>query len=306
MIDVSVIIPTFNRVNDLVVALDSVFDQPNINVECIVVDDGSTDGTVAHIRERYKNNNLLIIEKLIRSGAQSSRNLGIAAAQGEFVTFLDSDDYFEPNSLAVRVRRCRDIGLDALFSGYRVRFIGRKWDLVKNIDNRSRRCPSVYSEALQDFKIAPMITIIYRRSAHRDITLDETLTSGHDDDLSLTLIRAGRYAFDNTIAATIIQHIGERVATPRNLLIGDAQLLRKYSADVIHYHGVNYMIKRLASVIAGLWSLGQLKSSAELLSLAPNRIAIAQTFCFSVYKTPFFWWQSLQKHLKVSIVRSLL
>jgi len=77
MIDVSVIIPTFNRLKDLELALDSVFGQESVRLECIVVDDGSTDGTVESIRDRYSDQNLVIIEKQSRSGPQASRNLGI-------------------------------------------------------------------------------------------------------------------------------------------------------------------------------------------------------------------------------------
>src|ERR1700739_2288069 len=232
MIDVSVIIPTSNRRQALPIALDSVFGQPGVRVECIVVDDCSDDGSVEFIRERYRANELVVIETQRRRGPQSSRNLGMAAARGEFVTFLDSDDYFEPGTLAERVRECRTRQLDALFSGYRVKFVGRRWDLVKNVRTELRPRPADYAAALRDFKISPMIVIMYRRAAHPALRLDETLASGHDDDLSLHLIKTCRHGFDDIAAATIIQHVGERVATPRNLMIGDAQLLRKYAGDV--------------------------------------------------------------------------
>ena len=117
MFDVSVIIPTFNRLDKLPKALNSVFGQVGVRVECIVVDDGSTDGTVEYIREHYRECELVILEKSNRTGAQASRNLGVAVARGQFVTFLDSDDYLELGTLAERVHRCQDDDLDALFSG---------------------------------------------------------------------------------------------------------------------------------------------------------------------------------------------
>lgn len=306
MIDVSVIIPTFNRLKDLPVALDSVFSQPGVRVECIVVDDGSTDGTVAHIRERYHDRDLVIIEKPRRSGPQASRNLGMAAARGEFVTFLDSDDYFEPDTLAKRVRRCREDGLDALFSGFRVKFVGRRWDLVKNVDTTARSCPADYAAALRDFKIAPMITIMYRRSAHEGLKLDETLASGHDDDLSLHLIRTCRYAFDDVLAATIIQHVGERVATPRNLMIGDAQLLQKYAVDMARLHGVGYLTRRRAQALAGLWSVGQFRRTAQLRPAAPDHGSMAAALALGVLQLPRRWWAALRKRLMMGAVRAVL
>ncbi|MBV8045720.1 MAG: glycosyltransferase family 2 protein [Paludibacterium sp.] len=306
MIDVSVIIPTFNRRQDLPIALDSVLGQPGVNVECIVVDDRSSDGTVEYIRERYKNHPLTVIEKPRRSGPQSSRNLGMNAAQGEFVTFLDSDDYFEPDTLRKRVQHCRDGGLDALFSGYCVKFVGRRWDLVKNVRTEARNCPADYAAALRDFKIAPMITIMYRRSAHENLKLDESLASGHDDDLALHLIRSCRFAFDDIPSATIIQHVGERVATPRNLMIGDAQLLKKYAADIAMAHGVRYLTRRRAQALAGLWSAGQFDRSALLAPERPGEGSLAAAFALGAAYLPGRMLRMLRKRLLMAAVRAAL
>lgn len=306
MIDVSVIIPTFNRRRDLPVALDSVFQQPNVRVECIVIDDCSEDGTVEYINDRYKDQALVVIEKPRRSGAQASRNLGIAAAKGEFITFLDSDDYFEPGTLAERVRLCRAQGLDALFSGYRVLFAGRRWDLVKNVRTTVRSCPSDYAAALRDFKIAPMITIMYRREAHPGLKLDENLASGHDDDLALHLVRTCRYSFDDILAATIIQHVGERVATPRNLMIGDAQLLQKYAADIARNHGRRHLIQRRARALAGLWSAGQFKRAVLLRPLTPSHDSMLPALILGVFYLPLRVLAGLRKRAMMAVVRAVL
>jgi glycosyltransferase involved in cell wall biosynthesis len=304
MTDVSVIIPTFNRRQDLCVALDSVFQQPDVRVECVVVDDCSDDGTVEHIRARYRDHSLTVIEKPRRSGAQASRNLGMAAAQGEFITFLDSDDCFEPGTLAERVRLCREKNLDALFSGYRVLFAGRRWDLVKNVRIAARSRPADFDGALLDFKISPMITILYRRAAHPALVLDETLASGHDDDLSLRLIRAGRHGFDDILAATIIQHVGERVATPRNLMIGDAQLLRKYADDIAGRHGEAYLMRRRARALAGLWSVGQFGRSSLLRPQKQGSFFTAPIL--ALLYLPLRVLANLRQRVKMSLVRAIL
>jgi glycosyltransferase involved in cell wall biosynthesis len=306
MIDISVIIPTFNRLKDLPVALDSVFSQPGVRVEAIVVDDGSTDGTVEHIRERYYNHDLVIIEKPCRSGPQASRNLGIAVARGEFVTFLDSDDYFEPDTLAKRVDRCREDTLDALFSSFRVKFVGRRWDLIKNVDTAVNSSPAVYAGALRNFKIAPMITILYRREKHAALKLDESLASGHDDDLSLQLIQRGSFAFDNIPSATIIQHVGERVATPRNLMIGDAQLLQKYAVDIIRFHGVGYLTWRRAQALAGLWSVGQFRRTMQLCPKAPDHGSMAVAVALGMLQLPRCLFATLRRRFMMGVVRRVL
>ena len=98
---VSVIIPTYNRARKVVRAVASVLYQTFRDYEIIVVDDGSTDGTLEaltpvrpHIKYLSHPRNL---------GVSSARNTGIQASQSPFIAFLDSDDYWMPEKLAVQV-----------------------------------------------------------------------------------------------------------------------------------------------------------------------------------------------------------
>jgi GT2 family glycosyltransferase len=93
---VSVVIPTYNRVHVLERAIESVLSQTYSNYEIIVVDDGSTDSTKAAIAQSYGNVRLLSIP---HSGVSKARNRGIMDADGKWVAFLDSDDYWLPRKL---------------------------------------------------------------------------------------------------------------------------------------------------------------------------------------------------------------
>ncbi len=98
----SVVICTFNRAHLLPRALDSVLEQTESSWEVIVVDDGSTDNTTEVVR-RYAQLAPNIRYMYHRNrGLPLSRNVGIAAAVGEYVTFLDSDDWYTPDHLASR------------------------------------------------------------------------------------------------------------------------------------------------------------------------------------------------------------
>lgn len=97
---VSVIIPTYNRAGFISDAVQSVLDQTYKNIEIIVVDDGSTDGTkdvlapfMDNIRYYYTEN----------SGAAHARNIGLKAAVGKYIAFLDSDDAYLPYKLELQV-----------------------------------------------------------------------------------------------------------------------------------------------------------------------------------------------------------
>jgi glycosyltransferase involved in cell wall biosynthesis len=98
MPEVSIVLPTFNRVDVIGRAVSSVLKQSFSDWELIVVDDGSTDGTRARLdgldpRIRY-------IEQS-NQGVYAARNTGLKAAHGRFITFLDSDDEWLPHFLAL-------------------------------------------------------------------------------------------------------------------------------------------------------------------------------------------------------------
>ncbi|MFC1605446.1 glycosyltransferase [Pseudomonadota bacterium] len=101
---VSIVVPTFNRKSLLGVCIGSVLEQDHEDWELIIVDDGSEDGTQEFLQEiSRKDKRIIYLEKNGERGAPSSRNLGLQAARGEFVVFLDSDDLLAPFCLSQRL-----------------------------------------------------------------------------------------------------------------------------------------------------------------------------------------------------------
>lgn len=94
----SVIIPNYNREKSLPRAVNSVLKQSLQNLEVIVVDDCSVDDSISII-SKYEDSRLRILKLEKNSGAAAARNFGIKHAKGEYISFLDSDDYYEPNFL---------------------------------------------------------------------------------------------------------------------------------------------------------------------------------------------------------------
>ena len=105
LILISIIIPTYNRAKEVCFALDSVISQTYKTWECLVVDDGSIDNSI-QILETYTQKDSRI-KSFIRNrepkGAPTSRNIGLQHAKGEYIIFLDSDDYLLPHCLEQRV-----------------------------------------------------------------------------------------------------------------------------------------------------------------------------------------------------------
>ena len=102
---ISVIIPTFNRLDLLKRAIDSVLNQSIKPYDIIVVDDGSTDGTSEMIQHKYKSINLI---QQKNSGVSAARNNGIKNAQGDWIALLDSDDEWGKNKLEEQVNNLTD------------------------------------------------------------------------------------------------------------------------------------------------------------------------------------------------------
>ncbi|MBU3847110.1 MAG: glycosyltransferase [Candidatus Acinetobacter avistercoris] len=97
---VTVYIPTFNRLHLLKRAINSVLNQSYENIEIIIVDDYSSDGTQEFLKEISSiDQRIKIFLKEKNGGACESRNIAIQASQGEYITGLDDDDYFLPNRI---------------------------------------------------------------------------------------------------------------------------------------------------------------------------------------------------------------
>ena len=105
---VSVVIPTYNRLEQLCAALDSVLAQSYSNFEVIIVDDGSKDGTREHmeslISSRLESDRPIRYVFQANQGSSVARNRGIAEARGEWIAFLDSDDIWYRDKLQWQVR----------------------------------------------------------------------------------------------------------------------------------------------------------------------------------------------------------
>jgi len=100
---VSAIIPTFNRRDDVVIAVQTVIDQtyPAASLEIVVVDDGGTDDTAAALTGRFGERVRLL--RKTNGGVSSARNHGLAAANGAYLALLDSDDEWRPTKIARQV-----------------------------------------------------------------------------------------------------------------------------------------------------------------------------------------------------------
>lgn len=208
---VSVIIPAWNRADTIAQTLKSVQCQTFTDWECIVVDDGSTDGTARVVEGFVQQDSRFRLIRQANSSAAHARNRGAAEAAGEFLGFLDSDDLFEPDKLAWQVAALRNDPSAVIVYGETFNF--RDNDPLKGglffSDSRQRPAgaPQVGFERL--LMMNPIIAPLVRADAFRKAGgFDVSLPSAEDWDMWLSLARSGTLLHESRISQRYRTHGG--------------------------------------------------------------------------------------------------
>ena len=117
-IKVTVVMPIYNAYDYLRPALDSVIDQTLREIEIICIDDGSTDTTLSLLKEYQKADERIRLVTENNAGVSVARNKGLVRARGEYVIFLDADDFFELTMLERLYNAAKADDLDITVCGY--------------------------------------------------------------------------------------------------------------------------------------------------------------------------------------------
>lgn len=124
---VSVIVPVYNASEALNDSIGSILAQTYTNLELVLVDDGSTDASPAVCDEFASRDDRVVVVHQRNGGVSSARNTGIAEATGEYLTFVDADDFLHPDALATVMPRLRQDQADlACFGMTFVRHDGQR------------------------------------------------------------------------------------------------------------------------------------------------------------------------------------
>lgn len=115
---ISVIIPVFNRAGYIRKCIESVLLQKDVNTEIIIIDDGSNDGSSDICDEYAKRFENIKVLHEANGGLSKARNAGLNIAKGEYVYFLDSDDFLPPDSLETLLKLQKREDADYVFGNY--------------------------------------------------------------------------------------------------------------------------------------------------------------------------------------------
>lgn len=189
----SVVIPTYNRAETLPRAIDSVLEQTHDSFELIVVDDGSTDHT-PELLDEYDDPRLTVERLNKNRGAAGARNVGIRRAEGDYISFLDSDDEWHPEMLEQSLAKLGNAPpkYGAVYSFYIGHFpYGKR--LLPNLSRNEQKEGNLHEHVLcKNFLAFSNITV--RSSCFEQVGyLDESLPQLHDWDFHIRFSERFQY-----------------------------------------------------------------------------------------------------------------
>lgn len=231
---ISVIIPLYNKENYLPQAIKSVLEQTVTDFEVLVIDDGSTDGSLA-VANSYTDTRLFVYSKE-NQGAAATRNFGIEKAKGRLIAFLDADDYWENNHLEELMRLYSAYPQAGMYAMRYCKVFsekGKKIAVFKGIAADFFEIVPDYFEASAIDSVASASSIAIRREVFEQVGLfDAAMVAGEDIDLWI------RVALNMPVALSGKRTAYYRMDAPgslsKKILPHRMQLLVKYSEQEKH------------------------------------------------------------------------
>lgn len=181
----SVIVPTYNHVRFLETALDSVLQQSFDDWELICVDNNSTDATI-QLLKNIRDKRVSFVQKENYGSIAKSRNHGVSLARGEWIAFLDSDDWWTSNKLAAVSNSISD-SVDVFYHNMRIEGESRLYPGKKSINSRQLRIPVFLDLLLNGNTIATSSVVIRRNILNLVGGMNENLEMRGTEDFNTWL-----------------------------------------------------------------------------------------------------------------------
>lgn len=170
---ISVIIPVYNVKTYLDQCLKSVLSQSYSDLQVLVIDDGSTDGSGEICDSYAKADSRVQVIHQPNGGAAAAKNTGLKFAQGEYLAFLDSDDYLEENAYQYMVDILNQTGADAVQCGYRNVYADGAEDVVMHRQRQVFSTTDYLRRYTTDWTCGLLWDKLYRRSLAQNVFFEE-------------------------------------------------------------------------------------------------------------------------------------
>ena len=227
-IDVSIIIPLYNKENWIIDTLQSVENQTFINWECLIIDDQSNDTSYSLVSDYIKQKGIRyrLISK-DNSGQSATRNLGIAYATGKYIAFLDADDLWASNKLEVQIKQLEsDTSAVCSLSAYQIFDSRKSLRHLKLIRHHSTKRLIRGWLTMRGFGGGIESGGLVMKSALREVGgFNEQLSTSAGLDLTIRLSLIGKILFANNTCFRYRKYLGQW-HTFESVLVDNLSLLR--------------------------------------------------------------------------------
>lgn len=204
-IKISIILPVFNEEKYIQTTLDSIINQNFNDFEVIVIDDGSTDNTLKIVEEKFENSS--ISHKIIHQenkGVSSARNKGISLASGDYIVFLDGDDYILTNHLSQLYNPDHDFSL--------IQLVKKQNDNLTN--PHFYKCEEITTKDFIKLELEMKIPFNFVQLSYKtdiikkhDLKFREDVNYGEDTDFAIKALSYGNsIKISNEITYYYLQH----------------------------------------------------------------------------------------------------
>ena len=185
----SVIIPVYNSEGTLRRCLDSLVRQQFSDYELLIINDGSTDGSDAICREYANTYSCVRYFAKENGGVSSARNLGLEQAEGEYILFVDSDDYVSQDYFALLSHTLESNAVDLLMFGYRnFGGVSTEWDTGEFYEDAETGIAKQISSVMQQYLFSSLLSKAFKRQIieRNNIRFSNDLAIGEDQAFIFT------------------------------------------------------------------------------------------------------------------------
>lgn len=195
MCKVSIIIPTYNRASILRETIINVLQQEFLDFELIIIDDGSNDHTKEIVRS-FEDKRIKYLFKEKR-GVSSARNLGIIVANGEYIAFLDDDDYW-PKDYLEKMIKALNSNQDFEVAYCIIKKVGKDGKIILE-GNKHKHQSGFVTNSLFLHKFLLLSRLVVKRLIARNVMFDENLQNAEDIDFLLRLTFKTKFLFIDNV-----------------------------------------------------------------------------------------------------------
>jgi len=312
---VDVIVPAYNAEKFIAKTLESVVSQTHLPEKIIIVDDGSTDGTISIIND-FKNNSKVKIElyRQENRGPNAARNKGLRHSTADFIAFLDADDLWEPNKLEKQIKVFNNTGfsnLGLVYTAYDL--IDRNGDKIKQKYLVFKLDPGLRGDVFNQMFEAMKITgscsgvLIKKECFSRVGLFDESLRGAEDWDMWIRISREFQIDFADEILVHVRLHStnahNDQLMMTKNMIM----LLKKWSSILDKDHpGRLQMAEKSLDYFFKAIFLFRLTEAFKILKLLQDMLLPEEKkvlFCEHRNSIKFFILLTTPKYIKKQIKR---